>query len=106
MEKDYGALREIPVSMPPAANRLPPEILLQIYFLLSPRDFNNARRTCSQWIRASFDVQLLENMLKRAGWFDSWMRVCQQQSSGKESRMENEQTVFCGVPSVWQEGQR
>lgn len=88
----------MPVFLPPAANRLP-EISLQIYSLLSPRDFDNARRTCSQWIRVSLDMQLLENMLKREVWWDSWMRVFQlQQSSGKESllwRMSRQFSTEC-----------
>lgn len=61
----------------PAANRTPPEILYQIYAMLSPRDFDNARRTCSQWMRSSLHQALLENMLKRAGWWDAWGRDCQ-----------------------------
>ena len=58
----------------PAANITPPEILIQIFFMLSPRDFDNARRTCSQWMRVSLNESLLECMLKRAGWWDSWQR--------------------------------
>ncbi|KAI9367984.1 hypothetical protein BJX61DRAFT_546973 [Aspergillus egyptiacus] len=61
-----------PLSLP-TANTLPPEILIQIFYLLSPRDFDNARRTCSQWMRASLHERLLESMLKRAGWWDSWL---------------------------------
>ncbi|KAL2868744.1 F-box protein [Aspergillus lucknowensis] len=57
----------------PTANTLPPEIITQIFSLLSPRDFDNARRTCSQWMRASLNEGLLESMLKRAGWWDSWL---------------------------------
>ncbi|GFF34784.1 hypothetical protein IFM46972_04344 [Aspergillus udagawae] len=60
----------------PAANITPPEILLQIFYLLSPRDFDNARRTCSQWMRVSLDKDLLESMLKRAGWWDAWKQDC------------------------------
>ncbi|KKK18701.1 hypothetical protein ARAM_001205 [Aspergillus rambellii] len=56
----------------PAANVIPSEILLQIFYQLSPRDFDNARRACSQWMRASLNERLLERMLKRAGWWDSW----------------------------------
>ncbi|KAL2001068.1 hypothetical protein VTN02DRAFT_2258 [Thermoascus thermophilus] len=62
---------------PPAANIVPAEILFQIYAMLSPRDFDNARRTCSQWMRVSLDRDLLEGMLKRAGWWDAWQRDCQ-----------------------------
>ncbi|KAA8643651.1 hypothetical protein EYZ11_005940 [Aspergillus tanneri] len=71
--------REIDRVMPfsrPTANTIPAEILLQIFLLLSPRDFDNARRTCSQWMRVSLNEALLESMLKRAGWWDSWQRDC------------------------------
>ncbi|PYI03817.1 F-box domain protein [Aspergillus sclerotiicarbonarius CBS 121057] len=61
----------------PMTNTLPVEILLQIFHRLAPRDFDNARRTCSQWMRASLDQDLLQSMLKRAGWWDSWLRDCQ-----------------------------
>ncbi|KAF9884650.1 hypothetical protein FE257_001403 [Aspergillus nanangensis] len=67
-----------PVS-PSAANIAPPEILLQIFYMLSPRDFDNARRSCSQWMRVSLNEVLLETMLKRAGWWDSWLQDCQTQ---------------------------
>ncbi|KAJ5643991.1 uncharacterized protein N7484_006498 [Penicillium longicatenatum] len=57
-----------------AANTTPAEILLQIYSLLTPRDFDNARRTCSQWMRVSLNKELLGTMLKRAGWWDAWQQ--------------------------------
>ncbi|KAL3435533.1 hypothetical protein BDV09DRAFT_194751 [Aspergillus tetrazonus] len=63
----------LPLQRAPA-NTLPPEILTQIFYELSPRDFDNARRVCSQWMRASLNERLLESMLKRAGWWDSWLR--------------------------------
>ncbi|KAL4748873.1 hypothetical protein BDW72DRAFT_195412 [Aspergillus terricola var. indicus] len=63
----------LPLQRTPA-NSLPPEILTQIFYELSPRDFDNARRVCSQWMRASLNERLLESMLKRAGWWDSWLR--------------------------------
>ncbi|OJI96387.1 hypothetical protein ASPVEDRAFT_48604 [Aspergillus versicolor CBS 583.65] len=62
-----------PLSLP-LTNTVPSEILTQVFYLLSPRDFDNARRTCSQWMRASLNERLLESMLKRAGWWDSWLR--------------------------------
>ncbi|KAL2815633.1 hypothetical protein BDW59DRAFT_15140 [Aspergillus cavernicola] len=62
----------VPPSLP-TANTAPSEILSQIFYLLNPRDFDNARRTCSQWMRASLNERLLESMLKRAGWWDSWL---------------------------------
>lgn len=61
----------------PAANIAPAEILLEIFSMLTPRDFDNARRTCSQWMRISLNHKLLENMLKRAGWWDAWLQDCQ-----------------------------
>lgn len=63
----------MPLSLP-TANTIPPEILGQIFYELSPRDFDNARRSCSQWMRASLNESLLESMLKRAGWWDTWLK--------------------------------
>lgn len=79
-------------SSPKAANVTPPEILHQIYSMLTPRDFDNARRACSQWMRASLNRELLEGMLKRAGWWDSWLKDCTtnklaRQSSNQESEV-------------------
>ncbi|KAJ5761027.1 hypothetical protein N7520_008183 [Penicillium odoratum] len=62
------------VSVSSAANITPAEILLQIYSLLTPREFDNARRTCSQWMRVSLNADLLETMLKRAGWWEAWQQ--------------------------------
>lgn len=61
----------------PTSNLIPSDILLQIYPMLSPRDFDTARHTCSQWMRGSLDEGLLKCMLKRAGWWESWQRDCQ-----------------------------
>lgn len=61
-------------SSPPAANITPPEILLQIYSMLTTRDFDNARRTCSQWMRVGLNQDLLGCMLKRAGWWDAYQQ--------------------------------
>ncbi|KAJ5305924.1 hypothetical protein N7508_004939 [Penicillium antarcticum] len=57
-----------------AANIAPPEILLDIFSMLAPRDFDNARRTCSQWMRVSLNDKLLEAMLRTAGWWDAWLQ--------------------------------
>jgi hypothetical protein len=54
-------------SSPPAANIAPAEILLDIFSMLTPRDFDNARRTCSQWMRTSLNHRLLETCLKEQG---------------------------------------
>lgn len=61
----------------PAVSFLPTEILVIIYNSLSPRDFDNARRTCSRWMRVSLDRDLLQRMLKRGGWWRAWQRDCQ-----------------------------
>ncbi|KAJ5892240.1 uncharacterized protein N7473_008468 [Penicillium subrubescens] len=66
-------------SIPPAANIAPAEILLQIYSMLTPRDFDNARRTCSQWMRVSLNRKLLEGMLRRAGWWDAYKQDAEKQ---------------------------
>jgi hypothetical protein len=47
---------------------MPTETLQQIYTYLSPLDFNAARHTCRNWMRASLDKSLLAAMLSRAGW--------------------------------------
>ena len=47
---------------------LPVEILEEIYYYLSPADFNAARHACRAWLLASLDTRLLTHMLKRGGW--------------------------------------
>ncbi|KAJ5473837.1 hypothetical protein N7475_003403 [Penicillium sp. IBT 31633x] len=73
-------------SSSPAANMAPAEILLGIFSMLAPRDFDNARRTCSQWMRISLNGRLLETMLKRAGWWDAWLQDCK--TPRKSSRLD------------------
>ncbi|CAG8038748.1 unnamed protein product [Penicillium salamii] len=58
----------------PVANSVPPEILLQIFSLLYPKDFNSARHTCSRWMRVSLNERLLERKLKSAGWWNAWLQ--------------------------------
>ncbi|KAL5365403.1 hypothetical protein BJX96DRAFT_12459 [Aspergillus floccosus] len=83
------AVDQTMATSPPAANVAPPEILSQIFYMLSPRDFDNARRTCSQWMRVSLNERLLETMLKRAGWWDSWLQDCQTQRPMKYGEESN-----------------
>ncbi|CAF9926133.1 MAG: hypothetical protein HETSPECPRED_006268 [Heterodermia speciosa] len=52
-----------------AVHRIPIEILGQIYFYLSPVDFNAARHTCRAWMIASLETRLLTRMLERGGWW-------------------------------------
>ncbi|KAL4972576.1 hypothetical protein BDW66DRAFT_120650 [Aspergillus desertorum] len=87
----------LPLS-PPPANTLPSEILTQIFYELSPRDFDNARRVCSQWMRASLNERLLESMLKRAGWWDSWLW---DNKNRRASNMDNS-----GESPVWRMSKR
>lgn len=75
----HGSISAVADRSPPAANVTPPEIMLQIYSMLTPRDFDNARRTCSQWMRVSLNKDLLESMLKRAGWWDAYQEDCEKQ---------------------------
>lgn len=53
----------------PVSGRLPTEILLNIFYNLSAKDFNAARRTCRGWMLASLDKSLLVTMLSRGGWY-------------------------------------
>ncbi|KAH6671091.1 hypothetical protein B0J14DRAFT_669970 [Halenospora varia] len=53
---------------PSSANRLPTEILQQIYLNLRPTDFNSARHTCRSWFIGSLERVSLETMLKRGGF--------------------------------------
>lgn len=60
----------VPPKLPPAYN-VPTEILQNIYQSLGPKDFNVARHTCQNWLRASLDKKLLISMLQRGGWWSS-----------------------------------
>ncbi|KAF3387558.1 hypothetical protein F1880_001286 [Penicillium rolfsii] len=71
-----------------AANIAPAEILLQIFSMLTPRDFDNARRTCSQWMRVSLNRKLLEGMLRRAGWWDAYKQDAERQRVHRRSSSE------------------
>jgi hypothetical protein len=55
----------------PASYNLPTELLQHIFELLGPKDFNAARHTCRNWMRASLDKSLLVAMLQRGGWWTS-----------------------------------
>jgi len=52
-----------------AAQRLPAELVQQIYGELQPGDFNAARRTCRGWMVAGLEGGVLEVMLRRGGWW-------------------------------------
>lgn len=62
------------VAAPPISSKsfhLPVEILHCIYNYLGPKDFNAARHTCRDWMRASLDKNLLITMLSRGGWLST-----------------------------------
>jgi hypothetical protein len=48
--------------------QLPTEILQEIFFMLSPVDFNSARHICRPWFISSLEYSLLQVMLSRGGW--------------------------------------
>lgn len=52
----------------PAAYHLPVELVQQILVLMSPVDFNNARRTCMAWYISSLNVPVLRKHLETMGF--------------------------------------
>lgn len=64
-----------------AAMRMPVETLQEMFMLLSPIEFNDARHTCRLWYFASLHYGLLMLMLKRGGWWSSMMRLLSSASS-------------------------
>jgi len=50
---------------------VPFEIIQQVFGYLGPKDFNAARHTCCNWMRASLDKSLLATMLTRGAWWSS-----------------------------------
>jgi hypothetical protein len=67
----YAAIDLIEPVPFPVAYRTPNEILQQIYKYLGPKDFNAARHTCRNWMRASLNKIMLAVMLQRGGWWSS-----------------------------------
>lgn len=59
----------------PTSINLPNEIIQNIYDLLHPIDFNAARYTCRLWFRASLNRKVLIEMLKRGGWWCSFLQI-------------------------------
>ena len=80
-----------------AINKIPVEVLQQIFHHLGPKDFNSARHVCSKWMASSLDASLLKMMLKRGGF-----------SIGLERRWQAVQTpqvkntgIASSRPDVW-----
>jgi hypothetical protein len=91
---------------------LPVEITQHIYDYLGPKDFNSARHTCSNWMRASLDKNVLVGMLRRSGWSSGAGAVCGSiRSQGPASScavIENEEWLIsrylsrqCALSSRW-----
>lgn len=59
-----------PSPLPSLASQLPAEVLHQVFYNLSPSDFNSARHTCRSWFIYSLSTGLLETMLRRMGFSD------------------------------------
>ncbi|KAF2740393.1 hypothetical protein EJ04DRAFT_572231 [Polyplosphaeria fusca] len=68
LHETINAVASAPLPQP---RSLPTEILQDIYRLLGPKDFNAARHTCRDWMRASLDKKILVAALKRGGWWIS-----------------------------------
>jgi hypothetical protein len=64
----YLALSAVAPPRFPLSYHLPVEIVQHVYDYLGPKDFNAARHTCRNWMRASLDKNLLLAMLSRGGW--------------------------------------
>lgn len=83
-ESDIGTSLPSAASVKPdsLASTLPAEILQQIFFHLSPSDFNSARHSCQTWFIHSLSKPLLETSLQRMGYSDA---ICKDYSSNKAS---------------------
>ncbi|KAK0374204.1 F-box domain-containing protein [Colletotrichum limetticola] len=70
----------------PASQRLPIEILLGIYSLLDPCDFNSSRHTCRSWLLAGMNETILGRMLSRGGWTSSINSILGHQASSNTDK--------------------
>lgn len=73
--------------------RLPTEIVQQVYFFLTPIDFNAARHTCRSWFYASLDRMLLVYMLKKGGWWSSILRILTPMSLARDPDLNRERMM-------------
>lgn len=48
--------------------QLPTEIIQQIFYMLTPVDFNSARRICRVWFISSLELSVLKAVSNRGGW--------------------------------------
>ncbi|KXH30075.1 F-box domain-containing protein [Colletotrichum simmondsii] len=86
----YHALQQLP-----ASQRLPIEILLDIYSLLDPYDFNSSRHTCRSWLVAGMNETILDCMLSRGGWASSIKSILGfQTSSNTDTPVSNRASVM------------
>ncbi|KAK7449978.1 F-box domain-containing protein [Colletotrichum acutatum] len=79
----------------PASQRLPVEILHDIYLLLDPYDFNSSRHTCRFWLLAGMNETILSCMLTRGGWTSSINTILGYQSfSNTDKSMSSRASVM------------
>ncbi|KAG6002266.1 hypothetical protein E4U43_001149 [Claviceps pusilla] len=77
----------------PASMRLATETIQSILSLLPTQDFNAARHTCRLWLFASLERKLLEDMLRRAGWWSSMLRIIPPMAAGRAPTICQEQIM-------------
>lgn len=71
--------------------QLPTEILQQIFYMLSPADFNSSRHTCRSWFISSLERSILEVMMSRGGWSSSIQRdIAANRALDSEARINDE----------------
>ena len=90
----------------PASRRLPTEILICIFELLNPKDFNSARRICRDWMAASIDKRLLNTMLLRGGWksesqWEELNRKCLVANGSEVWELSRALSRECALDSNW-----
>lgn len=76
------------------AQKVPAELLHQVYHYLAPADFHSARHTCRSWFISSLEKSLLEIMCKRAGISSSVKtELAKQVAQSRTSRPYNDEWV-------------
>jgi hypothetical protein len=81
----------VPPRFPPSYS-VPTEILQQVYSYLGAKDFNAARHTCRNWMRASLNKSLLVTMLYRGGWWSGAASALKQRDLMSNLAPESEST--------------
>ncbi|KAF9692316.1 hypothetical protein EKO04_009402 [Ascochyta lentis] len=104
----YNAVTFLAQPIRPASDRLPTEILLNIYNHLGAKDFNAARRTCRGWMLASLNKSLLTTMLRRGGWHDDSQKKDNDAAQSNSTTETNQEWILsrilareCALASHW-----